>query len=50
MGPWVKTGPTTFEAWSGPNIGGRDQVLATWQVKKSVTDVSAMMKAVYVLA
>jgi len=34
--------PTTFEVWwSGPNIGGPDQVLAL-EVNKSVTDVSAM--------
>jgi len=35
--------PTTFEAWSGPNIGGPALTRPNFdKVKKSVTDISAM--------
>ena len=40
--------PTTFEAWSGPNIGGpANPILA---IKKSATDFSAMSPDMFVTA
>jgi len=35
--------PTTFEAWSGPNIGEPAHRPSFGKVKKSVTDVSAVL-------
>jgi len=42
--------PTTSEAWSGQNIGGPAHSTTFWQVKKSVTDVSAMSPDMLVIA
>ena len=48
-GPWVLQDPTTFEAWSGPNIGDPLSRPDFGNVKKSVTDVSAMSPGMLVI-
>ena len=43
--------PTTFEAWSGPNIGGPAHTRPYFgKVQKSVTDVSAKSPDVLAIA
>ena len=43
--------PTTFEAWSGPSIGGPALTRPNFgKVKKSVTDVSAISPDILIIA
>jgi len=50
--PWVRQDPTTFEAWSGPNIGEPAHPTKFWQGEEmsTVTDVSAKSPGMLVIA